>query len=314
VLCIPLSSPVAQQSKSSCTECGSNILLRDPITGELICQKCGLVISSNELSYEPEWRAFDAIENENRQRTGAPLTYTIHDKGLSTNIGWRNRDAAGRELSEETRARLYRLRKWHRRSKVSDNRNRNLSIALAEMSNIQSKLNLPRNVIETGSVNYRRAINSNLVRGRTIQGMVVACVYMACRQCGVLRSLEEVADVVNISKKNASRYYRLLVKELDHKVPQVDPYDFISKIVNKLRLNGDTERVAKNILYQANLMKLTGGRGPAGIAAACVYISTRITCDLRTQSDIAREAQVTEVTIRNRYKEIIERIQFNISI
>jgi transcription initiation factor TFIIB len=182
------------------------------------------------------------------------------------------------------------------------------------MKNLQSKLNLPHNVVETSSVIYRRALKANLIRGRTTQKIVVACLYMACRQCGVLRSLEEVADSINSSKKDVGRNYRFLVKSLKTNVPHTDPQGYISRIVSKLMLSGETEILAKSLLYQATSMKLTGGRAPAGLAAACVYISTKITGDRRSQINIAKEAQVTEVTIRNRYKELVEHLDLEIKL
>jgi transcription initiation factor TFIIB len=137
---------------------------------------------------------------------------------------------------------------------------------------------------------------------------------MACRQCGVIRTLEDVAGAANITKKEAARNYRFLLRELKSSVPQVNPGKYISKIVNKLALSGETERLAMVILNQASEMKLTSGRGPAGMAAACIYISSQLTNERRTQGEIAREAQVTEVTIRNRYKELAQRMDFEVCI
>jgi transcription initiation factor TFIIB len=262
----------------------------------------------------PEWRAFNLIEKENLPRTGAPVTWTMHDKGLSTTIGWRNRDASGRMLSPEYRARLYRLRKWHRRSKLSNSTQRNLAYALSEMSKISSKLNIPRNVIETSSMIYREALKKKLIRGRTIQSLVVACIYIACRQCGVTRSLKDFAKTANMSNKAAARNYRFLLKELKLNVPQTNPSRYISKIVNNLKLNGKTEQLALKILTKANELKLTNGRGPGGVAAACVYISSRLTGDYKTQYEISKEAQVTEVTIRNRYKELVQHLDIKITL
>ena len=302
------------KKETICTDCGNSNLLRDYETGELICQACGIVVSDAILSTGPEWRAFDQEQRDKLPRVGAPVTWTIHDKGLSTTIGWQDRDASGRKLSPEERARLYRLRKWHRRSKVSDSTQRNLAHALSEMSKISYKLNLPRNVIETSSMIYRRAIQKQLIRGRTIQSVAVASIYMACRQCGVIRTLEDVAGAANITKKEAARNYRFLLRELKPSVPQVNPRGYISKIVNKLALSGETERLAMAILNQASEMKLTSGRGPSGIAAACIYISSQLTDERRTQGEIAKEAQVTEVTIRNRYKELAQRLDFCVTI
>lgn len=297
-----------------CAECGSVQLLRDNESGELVCQSCGVVVSSTSLDTGPEWRAFDPAQRESLPRVGAPMSLLIHDGGLSTNIGWQNRDAAGRRLDAEMMSKIYRLRKWQQRSKVADSINRNLSYALGEMSKISSSLSLPKNVVETSSMNYRKALNAGLVRGRTIQSVAVACIYLSCRQCGVIRTLEDVAGSVGISKKEAARNYRFLLRALRPQVPQVNPRDYIGKIVSKLRLNGETERLAGRILDEASEMKLTGGRGPSGVAAACVYISTRFTEELRTQGDISRVAQVTEVTIRNRYKELVELMDFEIQL
>jgi transcription initiation factor TFIIB len=254
------------------------------------------------------------MQREKLPRVGAPTNWTMHDKGLSTNLGWQNHDFSGKQLTSEMRTKIYRLRKWQRRSKITDGKNRNLHQALSEMGKIQSKLSLPRNVIETSSMIYRKALKANMIRGRTIQSIVVACVYLACRQCGIIRSLEDVASSCNISKKEAARNYRFLLRELNPSVPQVDSQSYISKIVNNLGLVGETERLAKMILHTASLMKLTGGRGPAGMAAASVYISTRFTGDYRTQGDISREAQVTEVTIRNRYKELVGLLDFEVQL
>jgi transcription initiation factor TFIIB len=302
------------ESKSACVECGGTSLIRDCQSGELVCQSCGYVISSTLIDQGPEWRAFDQEQRDKLQRVGAPSTWTIHDKGLSTMIGWKDQFSTGRRLSPEERARLYRLRKWQKRSKISDSTQRNLATALSEMGKISYKLNLPRNVVETSSMIYRRAVQKHLVRGRTIQSVVVASIYVACRQCGVARTLEDMANAANIPRKEAARNYRFLLNELKPTVPQVNPQNIISKIVNKLALTGETERLAMTILNQASELKLTNGRGPSGMAAACVYISSQIMDERKTQGDIAKTAQVTEVTIRNRYKELAQRLEFNIGL
>jgi transcription initiation factor TFIIB len=238
----------------------------------------------------------------------------MHDKGLSTIISLDSKDYSGRPLNPEERAKLYRLRKWDQRSKIYDSSQRNLAIALNEITAISNKLNLPRNVIETGSMIYRRALQKQLIKGRTIQSIAVASLYIACRQCEVTRTLIDVANAANIPKKEAARNYRFLLKMLDTDVPLTNPNSYISKIVNKLDLKGDTEWLAMKILSKASEMKLTIGRGPNGIAAACLYMSTCITGDKRTQSEIAKEAQVTEVTIRNRYKELTKNLNFTMKI
>ena len=297
-----------------CQECGSGDLIRDYEAGELVCESCGFVISTTLFDQGPEWRAFDEEQREKRTRVGAPLTWTIHDKGLSTAIDWHDRDVYGRKLAPDQKARVYRLRKWHRRSKVSGATERNLAYALSELTKIAYKLTLPKNVLETASVIYRRVVRKRLIRGRSIQGVAAASVYMACRQCDVIRTLEEVSEAAHISKKEGGRNYRFLLRKLETKVPPVEPQNYISKFVSQLTLSGETESIAMMILNKATELKLTSGRGPAGIAAAATYIASTLTDERRTQGEIARGAQVTEVTIRNRYKELTQRLNIEVDM
>ncbi len=297
-----------------CPECGKSDFIRDYEAGELVCEQCGFVISSTLFDHGPEWRAFDEEQREKRTRVGAPLTWTIHDKGLSTIIDWHDRDAYGRKLKPGQKARVYRLRKWHRRSKVSGTTQRNLAHALSELTKVSYKLNLPRNVLETASILYRRIVRKRFIRGRSIQGVAAATIYMACRQCKIIRTLEEVARAAHISKKEGGRNYRFLLRKLQTNVPRVDPQRYVSKFVNHLSLSGDTEIIAMKIIDLAHELRLTSGRGPAGIAAAATYIASQLTGEQRTQGEIARRARVTEVTIRNRYKELYEKLNFRVDM
>ncbi len=297
-----------------CPECGGQDLIRDYEAGELVCERCGIVITSTLFDQGPEWRAFDEEQREKRTRVGAPLTWTIHDKGLSTIIDWHDRDVYGRKLQPAQKARVYRLRKWHRRSKVSGATERNLAFALSELTKIAYKLNLPKNVLETASVLYRRVVRKRLIRGRSIQGVAAAAIYMACRQCKVIRTLEEVSSAASITKKEGGRNYRFLLRKLDTRVPPVHPHNYVSKFVNQLTLSGDAENLAIQILDQAIELRLTSGRGPAGIAAAATYIASLLTDERRTQGEIAQGAHVTEVTIRNRYKELTQKLEIKVTM
>ncbi len=264
------------------------------------------------VSVEPEWRAFDEEQRVERERTGIPLTWTVHDRGLSTIIDWRGRDAQGRLLKPEDMAQVHRIRKWHRRSKVSDSNDRNLTYALTEITKIAHKLNLPRNVQETASVLYRRAINTGLIKGRSIVSVAAASVYMACRQCNVVRSLERVARAADISVKEQGRAYRHMLRKLNADVPRFSPHDHLSTLVNRLSISGDAELIAKDILDQAAKSGLTHGRAASSITAAAMYIAAQLAGAHFTQGDVAKAANVTEVTIRNRYKEILQ--EFNILV
>jgi len=209
---------------------------------------------------------------------------------------------------------MYRLRKWHRRVRVSDATERNLTFALSEMSKIGNNLNLPKNILETASVIYRKAVKERLIRGRSIQGVTAAAIYLACRQCKLARTLEEIAQASNMNRKEVGHQYRFLIRKLDYSVPLVEPSRYIAKFSNQLKMQGKAEEVAHKILAAAKELKLTSGRGPAGMAAAASYIASVLSGERMTQREVAEIAEVTEVTIRNRYKELVERLMFQISL
>ncbi len=293
-----------------CPECGSTRLMRDYETAEIVCMDCGFVIAMKLEDRGPEWRAFDNEQREKRARAGAPITFTLHDKGLSTMIDWHDRDAYGKGFSPSQKAQIYRLRKWQRRIRVSDAIERNLAFALSEITKIANNLSLPKSIFETASVIYRKAVKERLIRGRSIQGISAASVYIACRQCGLARTLDEIAAASSVSKKEIGRSYRFLVRELGYFIPPLKPSQYVSKFSNQLTMRGKVEEIASKILSVAGELRLTSGRGPTGIAAAASYIASMLTGERKTQREIAEIAQVTEVTIRNRYKELTERLLF----
>ncbi|MCJ7613974.1 transcription initiation factor IIB [Candidatus Bathyarchaeota archaeon] len=293
-----------------CPECGSSRLMRDYECAEIVCMGCGFVVAAKLTDQGPEWRAFDDEQRAKRARAGAPATFTIHDKGLSTMIDWHDRDVYGKRIAPGQKAQIYRLRKWQRRIRVSDATERNLAFALSEISKIANNLNLPKNILETASVIYRKAVKERLIRGRSIQGVTAAAIYVACRQCGLARTLDEISQASTVNKKEVGRSYRFLIKELNYFIPPLKPSQYITKFSNQLTMQGKVEEIAHKILATAKELKLTSGRGPTGIAAAASYIASVLTGERKTQREIAEIAQVTEVTIRNRYKELVERLQF----
>lgn len=297
-----------------CPECGSTRLMEDFECAEIVCMTCGFVVAGKLTDQGPEWRAFTDEQRSKRARVGAPITYSIHDKGLSTMIDWRDRDVYGKKLSSGQKAEIYRLRKWQRRIRVSDATERNLAFALSEISKIAGNLSLPKNIIETASVIYRKAVKERLIRGRSIQGVTAAAIYVATRQCGLARTLEEVSQASTVNKKEVGRSYRFLVKELDYFIPPLKPSQYVTKFSNQLTMQGKVEEIAHKIIETAKILKLTSGRGPTGIAAAASYIASILTGERKTQREIAEIAQVTEVTIRNRYKELVERLHFTLSL
>ncbi|MEM3851659.1 MAG: transcription initiation factor IIB [Methanomassiliicoccales archaeon] len=297
-----------------CPECGSMHLVRDYERGELVCEECNLVIDDQLIDQGPEWRAFDVEQGEKRARTGAPTTLTIHDKGLSTEISWKNKDSYGKSIPTRNRAQLYRLRKWQRRIRVSNATERNLAFALGELERMASSMGLPRNVRETAAMVYRKAVNNNLIRGRSIEGVVAASLYAACRQCNVPRTLDEVAGSSRVGRKEIGRTYRFMTRELKLKLMPTKPQDYVSRFCSELKLSGDVQSKANEILKEAGKRELTSGRGPTGVAAAAIYISSIVANERRTQREVATVAGVTEVTIRNRYKELTEKLGIQVEL
>jgi len=295
-----------------CPECGSTHLGRDHSRAELVCKNCGLVIDEDFIDYGPEWRAFDSDQREKRARTGAPMTYTIHDKGLSTMISWQNRDSYGKSIPTRNRAQLYRLRKWQRRVRISGSTERTLAIALSGLDRLASSMSLPRTVRETAAMISRKAALKKLARGRNIEVVTAASLYAACRQCNVPRTLDEISNTAHISRKEVGRTYRYISRELELKLMPTSPQDYISRFCSVLKLSADVQAKTLEILQEATRRELTSGRGPTGIAAASIYIASVLCGERRTQREVAETAGVTEVTIRNRYKELAEKLDINI--
>jgi transcription initiation factor TFIIB len=171
-----------------------------------------------------------------------------------------------------------------------------------------SHLGLPRNVREASAVIYRRAVEQKLIRGRSIEGVAAAALYAACRQCKVPRTLDEITEVSRVSKKETGRSYRFIARELNIVIPPTNPVDYIPRFTSQLNLSGEVQSKAVEILKHASMKGLTSGRGPTGVAAAAIYIASVSLNERRTQRDVAEVARVTEVTVRNRYKELVEKL------
>ncbi|MCK4247384.1 MAG: transcription initiation factor IIB [Methanomicrobia archaeon] len=297
-----------------CPECGSTRLIKDFDRAEIICAECGLVVQEEIIDTGPEWRVFESDDRNSKSRVGSPTTYTIHDKGLSTMIDWRNQDIYGKDLSPKRRAQIYRLRKWQRRIRVSDAMERNLSFALSELDRLASYLGLHRNIREDAAILYRKALSEGLIRGRSIESVTAACLYIICRQQSIPRTLDEIAEYSRVDKKEIGRSYRFLSKELGLSLAPTNPIDYIPRFASELGVSGKSQKRAIEILEEAMNEGLTSGRGPMGVAAGALYIANIQCNERRTQKEISRVAKVTEVTIRNRYKELEEKLGIKVDV
>ncbi len=299
-------------SWDKCPECGSTNLIHDYDAGETVCGNCGLVVHEQMMDKGPEWRAFTQEEKESRSRVGIPESYSMHDKGLSTEIGRADKDAFGRKLSPSTRMEMWRLRKWQARSRVHSSMDRNLAQAMSELDRLSDKIYIPTPVKERAAVIYRKALEKSLVRGRSIAAIAAAALYIACRNSETPRTLREVSEASIVSKKDIARCYRLLVRELNIQLPIADPLTYISKIAEKANISGPTQGIANRIIREAKKRRVAAGKDPIGLAAAALYIACLENKERKTQRDIADAAGITEVTVRNRYKNL--KRQLNIKI
>ena len=298
-------------NKLVCKTCSqSSEVITDAESGEIICTSCGMV-SSNDKAIQQgtqERRAFDYEQMKDRSRVGMPMTLTRHDKGLSTIIGRPNRDASGKGLDDSMRSMMQRLRTWDHRIQVSSPTDRNLARAFELLEMLKGKLGLPDNVIEKAAYIYRKVQQLGMVKGRTIAATLAASIYVASREAGVPRTLAEIASLSNTSYKDLSRVYRLIVLNLDLKVPMVDPVKCVAKIANKIDVSEKTKRNAINYMHNVITRGIAAGKDPMGLAGAVLYLSCIQSDEHRTQLDVASASGVTEVTLRNRCKELNTKI------
>ena len=286
-----------------CPECAGINLFLNREKGEVICKDCGLVIEDKMVEFDQEWNEFDSETGEKKGRTGAPMTYTQYDQGLGTEVGQK---ADLYSFGAKDRNKFFRLRKWQYR--ISTAIERNLKLALAELKRVSSYLKLPKSVEEEAARIYTLAVQRGLVRGRSMESVVSGALYASCRRHEVPRTLDELSEASGIEKKEIGRTYRFITRELGISILPSNPADYIARFASSLKLSAETQSKAVEILEQAQKAELTSGRGPTGIAAASLYVSALIHGEKRTQREVADVAGVTEVTIRNRYKELLDEL------
>jgi len=292
--------------KEKCPRCAKGKMVTDHDSGETFCSKCGFVMSEKLQESGPEWRSFTQDEHGDRARAGAPTSLTMHDMGLATIINPINKDASGKPLSSTMKSTIERLRTWDSRSQVHEPVDRNFRQAFSELNRLKDKLAISDAVMEKAAYLYRKALDKGLVRGRSISALIASALYAACRDTSTPRNLKDIELVANIKRKDIARCYRLLVKELSLKMPVTDSVQCIARIASKIGISEKTKRYAIKVLKNAQEKEVSAGKDPMGLAAAALYLSCVKNGEDKTQRDIAESANVTEVTIRNRYKGLKE--------
>ncbi|RRJ30468.1 transcription initiation factor IIB [Halocatena pleomorpha] len=281
---------------SCCPECDSRV--RHDGT-ESVCEQCGLVLGEDPIDHGPEWRSFDD-DDTSPVRTGAPLTRSRHDRGLSTEIGYSSR-VKGRK-----RRQFARLRRQHSRAQISTKAERNQVYAFTEIRRLTSALSLPTSIRDRACVLFDSAQNANLLRGRSIEGFTAAAIYATCRADSVSRTIEEITTTARASEAELKAAYSALNRELGLPTGPIDPVEYLPRFACALDLPQSVEHRAQELVSDARERGLIAGRNPGGIAAACLYTAaTEASCDL-TQDDAAEVAGVTPVTLRSTYYDLID--------
>jgi transcription initiation factor TFIIB len=288
-----------------CPECGGTDLIVDSEMGEYVCGRCGLVIEENMPSQEAEWRAFTLQERDARARAGTPTKYSHYDKGLSTIIRV-EKDAFGRPLSPKVKQQMWRLRRWQTRSKVHASQSRNLMLAMSELQRLSEILHMPSSVHDMAAIIYRKTLNEGLVRGRSIGGMVAGALYAAVRFSKLPRTLKEIAEASQRTQKEIARSYSVIVRNLEMRMPIDDPTYYITKVAEKAKVSSEVEGLAIKLIGEAKKKYATTGKDPSGLAAAILYLSARMLKEKVTQARLAKAANVTEVTVRNRKRDLMK--------
>lgn len=303
----------SEASLPRCPDCNSTKLTFDSTRGEICCGICGLVVEDSYIDQTAEWRAYTKEQHVKRARTGTPKNLLSYDH-YGTLIDYSNKDIFGNSLSPEKASQMFRLRTLQRRAVLQYGTERNLLRALNEIKRISSQLNLTVKVRETAAMIYRKILKTGLVRGRSTEALVSAALYLSCRLHKQPASLEDVADKTRLNKKKLAKNFRLLLKHLDLKMPLASPESSIAKFASVLNFPPKVLTDAQTILSQAKSAKITVGKNPNSLAAAALYIAAlqnKIKCP---QNEIAKTCQITEVTLRNRYKEFVKVLKLKIHL
>ena len=334
---------------SQCPECQSKIIL-DYGKGEYVCNKCGCVVMEQVDYYGPENNSTDFEERNKNTRASGSTSLSLHDFGLRTEIGNTSRDYSGRAIDYQNVELMNRSRRWHSRLRVNSSKERRLSNVLSKINEVCSVLCLRKTINETASMIYRNFENNSKAKGKSITCIASATIYLACKRCGVVRSIEEIVQAAGISEfdkssvKLASRYYRSMVMEMNkidemkikensHSItsnsensnlesegkskvmssfsmspsgPSTFAIDnYISKLANIAKIDTKIERLALEIAHKTNNNFFSDGKAPNGLAAAYIYLASVLLGVNLLQIDVSNFAGVTEVTIRNRCKDIL---------
>lgn len=284
---------------AKCPNCGKGPFVRDEESGELVCANCGYVLRERE---EVKGPTFSTGGDATVVAGGPPTSVARPDMGLSTTIGRADADAGGRAIRGRARSTVERMRVWDRRSQPRVPGIRSMGRAFDEMRTLAAKLSLGEGVVEQAAYIYRKSVDKGITRGRSTAGLASACLYAACREENIPRTLKDVAAAANVERKELTRSYRLLVNALDIRMPVEDPIRSLAKVGSAIGASPKVMKRARKLLEEAAARGLSAGKDPMAQAGAALYLAGELEGERsKTQKDVAEAAEVTEVTLRNRY-------------
>lgn len=290
--------------EETCPECGQDISVDE---SDQYCPDCGLLLTDQSIDPGPDWRAYNHQQRTNRKRTGSPMKESIHDKGLSTMICSRNTDINGNQISSRKKRQMARLRKWDKRFKVKNSHEETMKQSFGEIKRMCSEMELPEFVEETACTVYRRAQEEDLVRGRSIEAMTTASVFIAMRQAKIPKTLNTLLGYSRVDSSDVRSAYSYISQELSIEVEPPQMLDYLNRVSSELEISAETEEKAKELLELAVEEKIHSGKEPCGMAASAVYAATIITrCDRVTQAQTADAGGVCQLTVRERVRELLE--------
>ena len=289
--------PTDNDQQRGCPECSGRVTTS---SYETVCEDCGLVIDVERIDPGPEWRSFDD-DQEICERTGAPRTPARHDRGLSTRIGQQAMSTSEKQGSARKRRQLSRLRREHRRTKISSKRERNQVYAFTDIRRIVSALGLADSDRDQACELFRTAQESDLLRGRSIEAMSAAAVYAVCRVTGQPQTLADVAPVARVPQSKVENAYGVLNRQLGLPARPREPAAFLPRLVSALELPASVERQARELLNDRPVSGRGAGAKPVGVAAGAILVAAESVGEHRrfTQADLAEVAGVTTATLRS---------------
>ncbi len=294
-------SIVQEEQNEECKNCIGETVVFDHGTGEKICSGCGVVLSVERESVDP---SLDVNTNISSMNLGTPSSLAHHDKNLSTMISYSNVDADGVAIRVEQRSAIQRMRRWNKISNNNRSYHRNLKNAFAILIRIKDKLSLSDTIVEKSAYYYRKILDQNLIKGRSIKGFVVACVYASCREMNVPRTIEEISEISDADKIFAGKCYRLLVRKLKVRLPSIDSTSHLARIANNANISEKTLRHAIQMMSEIKDDPISFGKDPCAIAVAVLYGACLEKGEKTSQSRISLAGNVSVVTLRKRFLDI----------